>query len=219
MIAAVGNHFNWEEAAGEGGSAEGGAGEGGSGEGGSGEGGSGEGGSGEGGSGEGGSGEGGSGEGGSGEGGSGEGGSGEGGSGEGGSGEGGSAGDDPVANPFPVMYPAKYPEVIAVSAHDASGIMAEFSNNGPEIDIWAPGVKIVSTIPGDGFGYASGTSMAAPHVAGTVALMLAVDPTLSPEAIKDFLLDSADSGSLNAKQAVLDVKYSADDDDDDDDDD
>ncbi|MDJ0829511.1 MAG: S8 family peptidase [Desulfobacterales bacterium] len=207
MVAAVGNHFNWEDddsqgGSGEGGSGEGGSGEGGSGEGGSGEGGSGEGGSGEGGSGEGGSGEGGSGEGGSGEGGSGEGGSGEGGSGEGGSGEGGSISDVPAANPFPVMYPAKYPEVIAVSAHDVNGVMADFSNDGPEIDIWAPGVKIVSTIPGDGFGYASGTSMATPHVAGTVALMLAINPTMSPESIKKYLVYSADSGLLNAKTAV-----------------
>ncbi len=137
-----------------------------------------------------------------GEGGSGEGGSGEGGSGEGGSGEGGSISDVPAANPFPVMYPAKYPEVIAVSAHDVNGVMADFSNDGPEIDIWAPGVKIVSTIPGDGFGYASGTSMATPHVAGTVALMLAINPTMSPESIKKYLVYSADSGLLNAKTAV-----------------
>ena len=107
------------------------------------------------------------------------------------------------------MYPAKYPEVIAVSAHTVKGSMADFSNDGPEIDIWAPGVDIVSTIPGNDFGYASGTSMAAPHVAGTIALMLSVNPNLSSDMIKKILYASADYGLLDTATAVeMTYKYS-----------
>ncbi len=199
MVAAVGNHFNWEDndtGSGDGGSAVI------AGDGGSGDGGSGDGGSGDGGSGDGGSGDGGSGDGGSGDGGSGDGGSGDGGSGDGGSGDGGSGSDVVNTNPFPVMYPAKYPEVIAVSAHTVEGHMAAFSNDGPEIDIWAPGVDIVSTVPGDGFASASGTSMATPHVTGTIALMLAANPSLDHDAIKNILNASADFGLLDTATAV-----------------
>ena len=197
LVAAVGNHFNWEENETE------------SGDGGSGDGGSaviiaGDGGSGDGGSGDGGSGDGGSGDGGSGDGGSGDGGSGDGGSGDGGSGDGGSI--DVVIEekvvPYTVLYPAKYPEVIAVSAHDAYGKEPEFVNVGPETVLWAPGVDIVSTVFGNGYGSASGSSMSVPHVTGTIALMLSVNPSLSPEVVQKVLMASSDRGRLNTKDAV-----------------
>ncbi len=81
---------------------------------------------------------------------------------------------------FPVMYPAKYPEVIAVGAHNAFGETALFSNMGPEVDLLAPGVDIVSTNRTDDsvLGACSGTSMASPQVAGAVAMMLAYDRQL-----------------------------------------
>ena len=182
LVAAVGNHFNWEDndaQSGDGGSSVIGAGDGGSGDGGSGDGGSGDGGSG-------------------------DGGSGDGGSGDGGSGDGGSTDvvtEDKV-EPYTVLYPAKYPEVIAVSAHDAYGMEPDFVNVGPETILWAPGVDIVSTVFGDGYGSASGTSMAVPHVTGTIALMLAVEPSLSPEVVQKILMVSSDSGQLNTKNAV-----------------
>ena len=188
LVAAVGNHFNWEEnetESGDGGSGDGGsaviiAGDGGSGDGGSGDGGSG------------------------------DGGSGDGGSGDGGSGDGGSTDvviEDKV-EPYTVLYPAKYPEVIAVSAHDAYGIEPDFVNVGPETVLWAPGVDIVSTVFGNGYGSASGTSMAVPHVTGTIALMLAVDPGLSPEVVQKILMASSDGGQLNTEKAVeMTYKY------------
>ena len=151
----------------------------------------------------------GSGDGGSGDGGSavigaGDGGSGDGGSGDGGSGDGGSADVPPTDTvlPYSVLYPAKYPEVIAVSAHDAYGNEPDFVNTGPETDLWAPGTEIVSTVFGNGYGIASGTSMAVPHVAGTIALMLAVDPSLSPETVHRILVASSYAGQLNAQNAV-----------------
>ncbi len=66
------------------------------------------------------------------------------------------------------------------------GLAADFSNYGKnEVDVFAPGVKIYSTIPGGTtYGFAQGTSMASPVVAGMAALLLSYFPTLTPEQIK-----------------------------------
>jgi subtilisin family serine protease len=102
------------------------------------------------------------------------------------------------------VFPAGHPAAITVSALNdydgqpgglaggADDKFAGFSNYGPGVDIMAPGVSIRSTTVGGGTGFNSGTSMAAPHVAGAAALYLAQNPGVSPQAVKNELLTTAD---------------------------
>lgn len=71
-----------------------------------------------------------------------------------------------------VNYPAKYSSVIAVSATDSNNTVPSWSSDGAEVEIAAPGVSIRSTWNDGLYNTISGTSMASPHVAGTVALIL-----------------------------------------------
>jgi subtilisin family serine protease len=81
------------------------------------------------------------------------------------------------------------------------GLVANFSNYGKdEVDVFAPGVKIYSTIPGGNtYGEAQGTSMASPVVAGVAALILEYFPTLTPEQVKYAIEKSAVKPDIKVK--------------------
>lgn len=87
-----------------------------------------------------------------------------------------------------VSYPANSnPDIITVGAIDRTGIRASFSNYGTELDIVAPGVDILSTVPTNATAYMSGTSMACPHIAGVAALILSKDPNLTVQEVSDII--------------------------------
>ena len=85
----------------------------------------------------------------------------------------------------PVMdYPATADDrILAVGAIGSTGTRAYFSGYGTKLDVVAPGVDILSTLPGNTVGSMSGTSMAAPHVSGVAALILSANPTLSRDEV------------------------------------
>lgn len=91
-----------------------------------------------------------------------------------------------------LMYPAAYAPVISVAATDQNDNFASFSSVGAEIA--APGVGITSTVPGGGYATWSGTSMAAPHVSASVALMLANGQTNIRERLHQTALDLGEAG-------------------------
>ncbi len=94
-----------------------------------------------------------------------------------------------------MYYPQGYdvPNVISVGATDSGDNLASFSNYGlSNVDIAAPGDLILSTVPDNAYAFYSGTSMAAPHVSGALALLASIDPTLNAAALKERVLNNAD---------------------------
>jgi thermitase len=122
-------------------------------------------------------------------------------------------------------YPAGYDEVVCVSASDSSDNIASFSTWGSWVDVAAPGVHILSTMPtyhvtmnDEGYAmdydYASGTSMACPHAAGVAALIWSQFPDLTADGVRNQLIGTVDdrgaagfdpyfgNGRINAQKAV-----------------
>ncbi len=97
-----------------------------------------------------------------------------------------------------VIYPAEYDSVIAVAASASNDRRASFSSTGPAVELIAPGVSVLSTIPDNKYGTKSGTSMASPHAAGVAALAWAVNPSLTNVEIREVLQQTAEDLGLSA---------------------
>lgn len=103
------------------------------------------------------------------------------------------------SNTNTLYYPAAYPNVIAVAATDANDVKAGFSNYGTWVDVSAPGTGLYTTLAGSNsaYGNASGTSVAAPLVAGLAALLLSNEPNLTPAQVAARLSQTSDN--INAQ--------------------
>lgn len=104
----------------------------------------------------------------------------------------GSAGNSQEGVPvstYTVNYPAKYDSVIAVAAVDNVNNRGVFSSVGPEVEVAAPGVDVISTyVKSDGTGgyaKASGTSQSAPHIAGMLALLMQKNPSMTNAELRE----------------------------------
>ena len=91
----------------------------------------------------------------------------------------------------PPLFPAADPNVIAVTATNADDKLLPAANRGRHIAVAAPGVDIVGPAPGGTYQLSTGTSVAAAHVSGVVALLLGRKPDLTPDAVRRILLSSA----------------------------
>src|SRR5215217_3345055 len=111
------------------------------------------------------------------------------------------AGNDGINTDSSPHYPSSYdlPNIISVASTTSSDARSSFSNYGlTSVDLGAPGSSIYSTVPDNTYKSYSGTSMATPHVTGTVALILAKNPSLTPtdlstaRTVKNLILDNVD---------------------------
>jgi thermitase len=89
-------------------------------------------------------------------------------------------------------YPAAYPEVVSVAATDDNDQRASFSNANADVEVAAPGVDVLSTIPGGQYATLSGTSMATPHASGVTGVLWQLFPTDTASGIRSRLDGAVD---------------------------
>lgn len=116
------------------------------------------------------------------------------------------AGNSSANNDSTPTYPASFTQdnIIAVAATDKNDSLASYSNYGStSVDIAAPGSSIYSTLPNNSYGLMSGTSMAAPHVTGAVALLWDAHPSWTYKQVINQILGNTDLlASLSGKVAT-----------------
>ncbi len=109
-----------------------------------------------------------------------------------------SAGNEGVTNDLFPAYPSNYisPNLISVAASGGTGTKADFSNFGEgTVNVSAPGEYILSTTPKNTYNFLSGTSMAAPHVSGTAALVCALSPNITMQKLHSLMMYSGYFGN------------------------
>lgn len=94
-----------------------------------------------------------------------------------------SAGNDGLGGNVQITYPASYKGVLAVAASDRNNERASFSQSGDFVGVAAPGVDMISTVPGGGHCSDNGTSFSAPYVAGVAALLKSKYPHWTAQEI------------------------------------
>lgn len=100
--------------------------------------------------------------------------------------------------PGVVNFPAGFNNVIAVGATDNADVIANFSVQGNNIDVSAPGVGILSTLTNNDYINMDGTSMASPHVSGIASLLKGFNTALANDDIENIINLSADDVNFNA---------------------
>lgn len=101
-----------------------------------------------------------------------------------------------------LVYPAAYPNVLGVSALDSNDALPSWSSFGSHVMLAAPGVNILTTHVGGGYGYASGTSLATPLVSGVAALVVGARPELTNSEVRQVLQGTAtDLGTAGYDQS------------------
>ncbi|GAA4656556.1 type VII secretion-associated serine protease mycosin [Streptomyces chumphonensis] len=113
-----------------------------------------------------------------------------------------SAGNDGADGQLKNTFPASLPGVLAVAASDRNNERALFSQRGEFVGVAAPGVDIVSTVPGGGHCADNGTSFAAPFVAGVAALLLAEHPDWEPHEVVAQIQQTAERAVSGADHHV-----------------
>ena len=116
------------------------------------------------------------------------------------------------------FYPSSYDHVLSVAAVDATDRITDFSNYNTHVDLSAPGLDVLSTVPNEGYEIMSGTSMASPNAAGAIALVRQRFPDLDPDQAVERLRATCDQldathdihpgytgkGSVNVLRAITD---------------
>jgi subtilisin family serine protease len=103
----------------------------------------------------------------------------------------------------PPLYPGAYPGVIAVSATDARNAAYAMANTGPHVSISAPGVDILTPRPDKAYDFGSGTSYAAAHISGVLALILERNTDFTADDLTAALLGSAQDLGANGRDDIF----------------
>jgi thermitase len=111
-----------------------------------------------------------------------------------------------------VVYPAYYSNCIAVAATDSNDCVASWSSQGSWVDVAAPGVDIYSTLPGNKYGYKSGTSMAAAYVSGLAGLLFTLESDrngngLVNDEVRSAIENGCDGLNITAVKGRINAYY------------